>query len=107
MRAVPYRANRAVLFDSSLLHQTDPDFAFLPGYDNHRINLTLLFGNTDEACARESAGSEKVQPVSVALSDAGFSRVRVAVGATGGPAEAATEAPAQRGPATGSRVQWG
>jgi hypothetical protein len=40
---VPYRENRAVLFDSRLFHGTDaPDFA--PGYENHRINITMLFG---------------------------------------------------------------
>jgi len=40
---VPYRENRAVLFRSRLFHHSDhPKFA--PGYDNHRINLTLLYG---------------------------------------------------------------
>jgi len=42
---VPYRENRAVLFDSRLFHGTDaPEFA--PGYENHRINITMLFGTT-------------------------------------------------------------
>ena len=40
---VPYRANRAVIFDSELLHQTDK-VRFKPGYDNRRINLTFLYG---------------------------------------------------------------
>lgn len=40
---VPYRQNRAVLFRSRLFHHSDrPDFAL--GYENHRINLTLLYG---------------------------------------------------------------
>jgi tetratricopeptide (TPR) repeat protein len=40
---VPYRQNRAVLFEARLFHRSDAtDFA--PGYENHRINLTLLFG---------------------------------------------------------------
>jgi Tfp pilus assembly protein PilF len=40
---VPYRENRAVLFESRLFHRSDaPEFA--SGYENHRINLTLLFG---------------------------------------------------------------
>jgi hypothetical protein len=40
---VPYRANRAVLFRSRLLHWSDaPEFT--EGYENHRINVTLLFG---------------------------------------------------------------
>lgn len=40
---VPYRTNRAVIFDSDLFHQTD-DIHFAPGYRNRRINLTLLYG---------------------------------------------------------------
>lgn len=41
--AVPYRANRAVIFDSDLFHETDAiDFA--DGYLNRRINITMLFG---------------------------------------------------------------
>ncbi|MGE0036572.1 MAG: tetratricopeptide repeat protein [Xanthobacteraceae bacterium] len=40
---VPYRQNRAVLFRSRLFHHSDcPKFA--SGYENHRINLTLLYG---------------------------------------------------------------
>ena len=40
---VPYRENRAVLFESRLFHRSDaPQFA--TGYETHRINLTLLFG---------------------------------------------------------------
>jgi tetratricopeptide (TPR) repeat protein len=41
---VPYCENRAVLFRSRLFHYSDaPDFA--PGYENHRISVTLLFGH--------------------------------------------------------------
>jgi tetratricopeptide (TPR) repeat protein len=40
---VPYRANRAVIFDSDLFHETDV-LAFKPGYENRRINITMLFG---------------------------------------------------------------
>jgi Tfp pilus assembly protein PilF len=40
---VPYRANRAAIFDSDLFHETD-EIHFAPGYDNRRINLTLLYG---------------------------------------------------------------
>jgi Flp pilus assembly protein TadD len=40
---VPYRQNRAVLFRSRLFHHSDrPEFAL--EYENHRINLTLLYG---------------------------------------------------------------
>lgn len=40
---VPYRENRAVLFESRLFHRSGAT-DFMPGYENHRINLTLLFG---------------------------------------------------------------
>jgi tetratricopeptide (TPR) repeat protein len=40
---LPYRENRAVLFESRLFHASDsPEFA--PTYENHRINMTFLFG---------------------------------------------------------------
>ena len=43
---IPYRANRAVIFDSDLFHQTDV-IRFKPGYVNRRINVTLLYGERD------------------------------------------------------------
>jgi Flp pilus assembly protein TadD len=41
---IPYRANRAVLFNSDLFHETD-DIAFKEGPANRRINITLLYGH--------------------------------------------------------------
>ena len=41
---VPYRRNRVVIFDSDLFHRTD-DLDFRPGYENRRINVTMLFGD--------------------------------------------------------------
>lgn len=40
---VPYRMNRAVIFDSDLFHETD-QLEFKEGYLNRRINITMLFG---------------------------------------------------------------
>jgi tetratricopeptide (TPR) repeat protein len=40
----PYRANRALIFDSDLFHATDLPH-FREGYLNRRINITLLYGN--------------------------------------------------------------
>lgn len=40
---VPYRANRAVVFDSDLFHETDA-IDFKEGYLNRRINITMLYG---------------------------------------------------------------
>jgi hypothetical protein len=45
---VPYRANRAVIFDSDLFHETD-EIRFKSGYENRRINVTLLFGRRGAA----------------------------------------------------------
>jgi tetratricopeptide (TPR) repeat protein len=43
---VPYRSNRAVIFDSDLFHETDR-IAFKEGYLNRRINITLLYGHRE------------------------------------------------------------
>jgi tetratricopeptide (TPR) repeat protein len=40
--AVPYRCNRAVMFKSTLLHRSEP-FEFRDGFENRRMNITLLF----------------------------------------------------------------
>jgi hypothetical protein len=40
---VPYRANRAVVFDSDLFHASDRP-RFREGYLNRRINITMLYG---------------------------------------------------------------
>ena len=44
---VPYRCNRAVIFDSSLIHESG-GVCFRSGYANRRINVTLLFGERAE-----------------------------------------------------------
>ncbi len=40
---IPYRCNRAVIFDSDLFHAT-PKLTFRSGYENRRINVTVLYG---------------------------------------------------------------
>ena len=56
---VPYKANRMVLFDSDLLHETAP-LRFKKGYKNRRINVTLLFG---KACGvQRDDASEQEKP---------------------------------------------
>ncbi len=52
---IPYRANRAVIFDSDLFHETDR-IAFTDGYANRRINVTLLYG------WRSGGGSTSIGP---------------------------------------------
>ena len=41
--SIPYRANRAVVFDSDLFHETD-QFKFKDEYECRRLNVTLLYG---------------------------------------------------------------
>ncbi len=54
---IPYRANRAVIFDSDLFHETDT-IAFRDGYANRRINITMLYGRrrTHEGLAAQRGG---------------------------------------------------
>jgi hypothetical protein len=52
---IPYRANRAVIFDSDLFHETD-FIRFKPGYENRRINITLLFGRRQKQRGSEHRG---------------------------------------------------
>ena len=40
---IPYNENRAVIFNSNLFHETDK-IEFKEGYQNRRINITMLFG---------------------------------------------------------------
>ena len=40
---IPYKYNRAVLFNSAYFHETDK-IDFKEGYENRRINITYLFG---------------------------------------------------------------
>jgi hypothetical protein len=43
---VPYRCNRAAIYDGMIVHSTDA-FRFKDGYENRRINITLLYGHAD------------------------------------------------------------
>src|SRR5581483_1164920 len=45
---IPYRANRAVVFNSDLFHETDR-FSFKDEYESRRINITLLYGHRHHA----------------------------------------------------------
>jgi hypothetical protein len=40
---IPYKMNRCVLFDSTYFHATD-EINFKDGYENRRVNVTLLYG---------------------------------------------------------------
>ena len=45
---IPYRENRAVLFHSNLFHKSDR-IRFKDGYENRRMNVTMLFGKRGAA----------------------------------------------------------
>ena len=40
---VPHRQNRVVIFNSDLIHETAP-LKFREGYENRRVNITMLYG---------------------------------------------------------------
>jgi hypothetical protein len=44
---IPYRANRAIIFNSDLFHAT-AEVRFCEGYENRRVNVTMLYGERDE-----------------------------------------------------------
>ena len=44
---IPYNENRAVIFNSNLFHETD-HYEFKEGYENRRINVTMLFGTRSD-----------------------------------------------------------
>jgi hypothetical protein len=44
---VPHRQNRVVIFNSDLFHRTD-DIRFRDGFENRRINVTMLYGRREQ-----------------------------------------------------------
>ncbi len=45
---IAYRANRMILFKSDLFHKTAP-LCFRDGYENRRVNVTMLYGQRKDA----------------------------------------------------------
>jgi hypothetical protein len=62
---IPYRQNRAVIFNSDLFHASD-SVHFRPGYEHLRINITMLYGDREQEVHHRQ------------LSGAGVSRIRPA-----------------------------
>ncbi len=48
IKVIPYNENRAVIFNSNLFHETD-SYEFKEGYENRRINVTILFGRREDS----------------------------------------------------------
>jgi hypothetical protein len=54
---IPYRANRAIIFNSDLFHAT-AEVRFRPEYENRRVNITMLYGErADDVHYRELSRS--------------------------------------------------
>ncbi|WP_179953898.1 tetratricopeptide repeat protein [Denitrobaculum tricleocarpae] len=45
---IPYRENRMVMFNSDLIHETG-ELNFEEGYENRRVNVTMLYGKRENA----------------------------------------------------------
>ena len=77
---IPYRQNRAVIFNSDLFHAT-AELQFRPGYENRRVNITMLYGERENDLHHRnlSGGPDPMNVFSLGSggwrSDA-FSRVR-------------------------------
>ncbi|MER9428281.1 hypothetical protein [Mesorhizobium sp. M0408] len=54
---IPYRANRAIIFNSDVFHAT-AEVQFRPEYENRRINITMLYGERgDDVHHRDLSGT--------------------------------------------------
>jgi tetratricopeptide (TPR) repeat protein len=53
---VPYRSNRAIIFNSDLFHATAP-IRFREGYVNRRVNVTMLYGTREAAAVSSGRAS--------------------------------------------------
>ena len=76
---IPYRQNRAIIFNSDLFHGTAA-VSFDPKYENHRINVTMLYGDREnEVHHRELARPSSVGNLGTsAWRPAAFSKFRKA-----------------------------
>jgi hypothetical protein len=54
---IPYRHNRAIIFNSDLFHAT-ARIRFRPEYENRRVNITMLYGDRVDDCHHSSASPE-------------------------------------------------
>ena len=74
---IPYRQNRAMIFNSDLFHATEA-VNFRPGYENHRVNVTMLYGFREDDAhhldPRIDSPTGSSSPSSAAWRSAAFSR---------------------------------
>jgi hypothetical protein len=72
---IPYRQNRAVIFNSDLFHGTDT-VRFRPEYENRRINVTALYGEREEDHRHLARPEPSTGPGAAAWRSAAFARAR-------------------------------
>ena len=72
---VPYRQNRAVICNSDLFHATEA-VRFRPGYTNHRINVTMLYGDRNDDQHHPPAEDSSAAAGTPSWRSAAFSRSR-------------------------------
>ena len=72
---IPYRQNRAVIFNSDLFHGT-ATVRFRPEFENRRINVTMLYGVREEDHRHVARAEPTTDPGSGAWRSAAFVRAR-------------------------------
>jgi hypothetical protein len=70
---IPYRQNRAVIFNSDLFHGT-AESRFRDAYENQRINITMLFGTRAEDTDHRNLSSRELTPNGYGWRSAAFAR---------------------------------
>ena len=72
---IPYRQNRAIIFNSDLFHATDA-VTFKAGYENRRINITMLYGERDADDHHPNLVGEQPDELASAWRSQAFMRLR-------------------------------
>jgi hypothetical protein len=75
---IPYRENRAIIFNSDLFHASD-GLHFRSGYTNRRINVTMLYGHREsDMHHRDLVGEQRSGAIGAAAAwrSGAFSRAR-------------------------------
>jgi hypothetical protein len=74
---IPYKQNRAIIFNSDLFHATEA-VHFRSGYENHRVNVTMLYGlrenDVDHLDERIDSSTDATRPYSTGWRSAAFGR---------------------------------
>jgi hypothetical protein len=76
---IPYRQNRAIIFNSDLFHAT-AQIRFRPEFENRRVNITMLYGDREHdrhhpSLSGRTSGRDS-EPASSAWRSAAFARAR-------------------------------